>query len=61
MKWAQAMGMFQEEPSPPTVMCAMKSALLEKDVVVSDWFVGAQQGEAVSEAALSVSVSLRLL
>lgn len=55
------MGMFQEEPSPPTAMCAMKSALLEKDVVVSDWFVGAQQGEAVSEAALSVSVSLRLL
>lgn len=29
----------------------MRSAECEKDVVVSAWFVGAQQGEAVSDGA----------
>lgn len=37
----------------------MRSAACEKDVVVSAWFVGAQQGEAVSDR-LSVAVSLWL-
>lgn len=39
----------------------MRAAACEKDVVVSAWFVGAQQGEAVSDSAecrclLAVSV-----
>lgn len=29
----------------------MRSAAGKKDVVVSAWFVGAQQGEAVSDSA----------
>lgn len=37
----------------------VKSAVGEKDVVVSAWFVGAQQGEA-AQTALRVAVSLRL-
>jgi hypothetical protein len=45
--------------SPPA--CMVKSAIHKKDVVVSAWFVGAQQGEAVSEAVLSVAVSLWLV
>lgn len=45
--------------SPYPSECVVKSAVGEKDVVVSAWFVGTQQGEAV-QTALGVAVSLRL-
>lgn len=44
---------------PPERM--VKSTLHKKDVVVSAWFVGAQQGEAVSEMVSGIAVSLWLV
>lgn len=46
--------------SPPSERM-VKSAVHKKDVVVSAWFVGAQQGEAVSEMVSSIAVSLWLV
>lgn len=45
--------------SPRPSGCTVKSAVGEEDAVVSAWFVGAQQGEAV-QTGLGVAVSLRL-
>lgn len=45
--------------SPHPLECMVKSAEGEEDAVVSAWFVGAQQGEAV-QTGLGVAVSLRL-
>lgn len=40
----------QASPRPPPE-CRVKSAVGEEDVVVSGWFVGVQQGEALSDSA----------
>lgn len=45
--------------SPQPSGCTVKSAVGEEDAVVSAWFVGAQQGEAV-QTGLGVAVSLWL-
>lgn len=45
--------------SPQPSGCMVKSAVGEEDAVVSAWFVGAQQGEAV-QTGLGVAVSLWL-
>lgn len=49
MKWVQNGGRRGRSPHPSE--CMVKSVIREEDVVVSAWFVGAQQGEAVSDSA----------
>lgn len=61
-KWAQTVKVEGRRgaSSPPSERI-VKSAVHKKDVVVSAWFVGAQQGEVVSEMVSSVAVSLWLV
>lgn len=60
-KWAQTVKVEGRRASSPPSECTVKPAIHKKDVVVSAWFVGAQQGEAVSEMVSSVAVSLWLV
>lgn len=61
MKWAQTVKVEGRGVSSPPPERMVKSTLHKKDVVVSAWFVGAQQGEAVSEMVSGIAVSLWLV
>lgn len=61
MKWAQTVKVEERRRSSPPPEYMVMSAVHKKDVVVSAWFVGAQQGEAVSEMVNRVAVSLWLV
>lgn len=61
IKWTQTVKVEGRRVSSPPPEHLVKSAVHKEDVVVSAWFVGAQQGEAVSEMVNSGAVSLWLV